>query len=81
MRSAPFTALAGAFLLSVVCARPVVACPNCKEAVAAQPADVAKMARGYNWSILLFLATPLALLSTGAFLVHRAARRGLLPEL
>ena len=57
------------------------ACPNCKEAVAAQPGEVASMAKGYNWSVLLMLAMPFTMLSTGAFVVVRAARRGTLPEL
>lgn len=57
------------------------ACPNCKEAVAAQPNEVAAMARGYNYSVLFMLAVPFTLMSTGAFFVRRAAKRGLLPEL
>lgn len=39
------------------------------------------MADGYNYSILLMMATPLALFGTGAFFVARAARRGALPPL
>jgi hypothetical protein len=57
------------------------ACPNCKEAVAAQPSEVAGMARGYNWSVLLMLAVPATLLGTGTLMVVRAARQGTLPEL
>jgi hypothetical protein len=57
------------------------ACPNCKEAVSLQPGESAAGAYAYNWSILLFLAVPFSLLGTGAFLVHRAAKRGRLPEL
>ena len=57
------------------------ACPNCKEAVAAQPADVAAAAQGYNWSILLMMSMPFTLLGTGAFLVARAVRRGTIPEM
>jgi hypothetical protein len=57
------------------------ACPNCKEAVAAQPSEVAGMARGYNWSVLLMLAVPFTLLGTGTLMVVRAAQRGALPEL
>jgi hypothetical protein len=57
------------------------ACPNCKEAVAAQPSEVANMARGYNWSVLLMLAVPFTLLGTGTLMVVRAARQGTLPEL
>ena len=56
---------------------PVAACPNCKEAVAAQPGEVAAMARGYNWSVLLMLSMPFTLLGTGAFVVVRAVAAGL----
>lgn len=62
-------------------AGPSPACPNCKEAVAAQPSELARMSSGYNWSVLLMLATPFTLLGTGAFAVVRAARRGALPEM
>jgi hypothetical protein len=59
---------------------PASACPNCKEAVASQPSDVANMANGYNYSVLFMLSMPLTLLGTGAFAVARAVRRGSLPE-
>jgi hypothetical protein len=57
------------------------ACPNCKEAVSAQPSEMAGMARGYNWSVLVMLAVPFTLLGTGTLMVVRASRRGTLPEL
>ena len=57
------------------------ACPNCKEAVSSQPADAEGMARGYNLSVLFMLAVPFSLLGAGSFVVTRAARRGILPEL
>ena len=56
------------------------ACPNCKEAVAAQPSEVASMARGYNYSVVFMVSMPFALLGTGAFFVARAVKRGALPE-
>jgi hypothetical protein len=59
----------------------VRACPNCREAVSAQPADVANMARGYNWSIMLMLAAPFSLFCTGALMVRRAVKLGQFPEL
>ena len=59
----------------------VRACPNCKEAVAAQPAEVAAMARGFNYSVLFMLAVPFSLFSTGAFVVARAVKRGTMPEM
>lgn len=57
------------------------ACPNCKEAVAAQPSEVASTARGYNWSVVLMLAVPFTMLGTGTLMVVCAAKRGALPEL
>jgi hypothetical protein len=57
------------------------ACPNCKEAVSAQPSEMAGMARGYNWSVLVMLAVPFTLLTTGTLMVVRAAKQGTLPEL
>jgi hypothetical protein len=59
----------------------VMACPNCKEAVSAQPSELAGMAQGYNWSVLFMLAVPFTLVSTGTLMVVRAAKRGALPEL
>jgi hypothetical protein len=60
---------------------PVEACPNCKEAVSAQPSELAGMARGYNWSVLFMIAVPFTMLGTGTLMVVRAAKRGVLPEL
>ena len=57
------------------------ACPNCKEAVAAQPNEVADMKNGYNWSVLFMLAMPFTLLGTGALIVARAVKQGSLPEM
>lgn len=59
----------------------VHACPNCKEAVAAQPADVARMANGYNWSVMFMIAVPFTMLGAGAFALHRAVKLGILPEM
>lgn len=74
------TAFLGLFL-GLALSAPVKACPNCKEAVAAQPSEVASMARGYNWSVMLMLAVPFSLFSTGTIMVTRAVKRGALPEL
>jgi uncharacterized paraquat-inducible protein A len=57
------------------------ACPNCKEAVALQPSEVANMKNGYNWSVLLMMAMPFTLLGTGMFMVARGVKRGTLPEM
>lgn len=58
-----------------------VACPNCKEALAAQPEDAARMARGYNWSILLMIGVPFSMLGVGAVAVRRAVKLGVLPDM
>lgn len=60
---------------------PALACPNCKEAVAAQPSEMAAMSQGYNWSVLFMLSMPFTLLGTGAFVVARAVKSGALPEM
>lgn len=57
------------------------ACPNCKEAVAAQPAEAAEMKNGYNYSVLFMLAMPFSILGIGSFMVVRAVKRGDLPEM
>lgn len=81
MRKSRLRQLVLALALSLVGAGPIMACPNCKEAVSAQPADVANMASGYNWSIMLMLAMPACLLGTGALMVRRAVKQGQFPEL
>ena len=81
MRPGSWRVLLAAAVLGLILAGNASACPNCKEAVSAQPAEVAKMAQGYNWSILLMLAMPAVLLGTGGFMVHRAVKRGVMPEL
>jgi hypothetical protein len=70
-----------AVVLALLPASSLSACPNCKEAVSAQPAEVASMASGYNWSILLMLVVPASLLGTGALMVRRAVKLGRLPEM
>jgi hypothetical protein len=78
-RTTPIMLLA--LFLALALPGTVTACPNCKEAVAAQPSEMAGMARGYNWSVLLMLAVPFTLLGTGTLMVVHASRRGTLPEL
>ncbi|WP_165247707.1 hypothetical protein [Paludisphaera soli] len=56
------------------------ACPNCKEALSAQPGEATRMADGFNWSILVMLGVPAGLLSVGGLAVRRAVRSGVLPE-
>ncbi len=57
------------------------ACPNCKEAVANQDDDAARLADGYSWSILVMMAMPFTLVGTGSFFIARAVKRGTLPEM
>ena len=73
----------GAFLaLGPLSGRPTSACPNCKEAVAAQdPEEAKRLSSGYYYSILLMIGMPVALFGTGALMVVRAVRRGGIPEM
>ncbi len=57
------------------------ACPNCKEAVSLQSGDAASQSDGYNWSVMFMLIVPFSMMGTGAFAIHRAVKRGSLPEL
>ena len=74
-------ALALCLLASPALSGRAAACPNCKEAVSAQPSEMAGIARGYNYSVLFMVSMPFMMLGTGAFMVARAAKRGALPEL
>jgi len=80
------------WLLALVAALSLVgkvsACPNCKEAIAAQDEVAGRefkettfMKNGYNWSVMFMMAMPFTLLGTGAFFVARAVKRGTLPEM
>jgi len=74
-------AIFGALLLTAMLATAAPACPNCKEAVAAQPGgEGQRLADGYAKSIYLMIGMPMLLLGTGAFVVARAVKRGSLPE-
>jgi hypothetical protein len=70
-----------AFLLGACSVSQVRACPNCKEAVNSSEAEVSNASMGYNWSIFLMLSVPFSMLSTGIFIVRRAVKRGVLPEM
>lgn len=59
----------------------VLACPNCKEAVAANQGEAQGMADGYNWSILFMLGVPASLLGAGGVAIRRAVKQGTFPEL
>jgi hypothetical protein len=75
------TVLAALCFISLV-QTPARACPNCKDAVAAQePAEAARLKNGYFYSILLMVSMPIVLTGAGAILLIRAVKRGALPEL
>jgi hypothetical protein len=77
------TGLLGTALALLVAAHTpgaAMACPNCKEAVSASTSEMASTSSGYNWSVLFMLAVPFSLFGTGAFMIRRAARKGMLPE-
>ncbi|HZW32972.1 MAG TPA: hypothetical protein VFF52_19810 [Isosphaeraceae bacterium] len=67
-------------LLVLAGGNPARACPNCKEAVSLGSGEVASLSNGYNWSVLFMLAVPFSMMGMGAFFVHRAVKRGSLPE-
>lgn len=81
MKKALFS-LGLAAALALAPSRPASACPNCKEAVAAQkPEEAQRLKSGYFYSILLMVSMPFAILGTGAFFIARAVKRGALPEM
>lgn len=57
------------------------ACPNCKDAVSLGAGDAVNQANGYNWSVLFMIAVPFSMMGTGALAIHRAVKRGALPEM
>jgi hypothetical protein len=79
-RTALFSSAVSALILFAGFHR-AMACPNCKEAVSLQGSEVANAASGYNWSVVFMLAVPFSMMGTGAFMVRRAVKRGLLPEM
>ena len=70
----------GAFVLGHGANR-VLACPNCKEAVSLDAGEVSQLSSGYNWSVVFMLVVPFSMMGTGAFMVHRAVRKGTFPEI
>jgi hypothetical protein len=60
---------------------PATACPGCKEALANQTGDAAKLKDGYYYSILFMIGMPFTLLGTGTFFLVRAVKKGSLPPL
>ena len=81
MRSLNRILTATTLVLALGSGLPASACPNCKEALASQTGEGAKLKDGYYYSILIMMGMPFALLGTGAFCVVRAVKKGILPEL
>ena len=73
--------IAVALMIMLACGPSATACPNCKEAVSLQSGEQASQADGYNWSVMFMLIVPFSMMGTGAFAIHRAVKRGSLPEL
>lgn len=81
IRGGGLAAVALWFWFAVPLVPTATACPNCKEAVSLQEGEAASQADGYNWSVMFMLVVPFSLMGTGAFAIHRAVKRGSLPEL
>ncbi len=79
-RTGQFT-VALAFLILFQIGPSATACPNCKEAVSLDAGEATNQADGYNWSVMFMLVVPFSMMGTGAFAIHRAVKRGSLPEL
>ncbi len=65
------TPIAAVLLSCAVLVQPVLACPFCREALGGQN----DMARGYFWSILLMLFTPLGILAGLGIYFYLLVRR------
>jgi hypothetical protein len=70
-----------ALALGLILGGDASACPNCKEAVDAQPHELGAMKNGYNYSVLFMMAMPFTLLGAGSLMIARAVKRGTLPEM
>ena len=72
-------AIGAAFALVALMGSMAVACPNCQNALAEDPAGNG-LARGFYWSILLMMSMPFALVAGFGGLmyleVRKAARQG-----
>jgi hypothetical protein len=68
-------------LIMLVGAGGARACPNCKEAVSLGDSEATNLSNGYNWSVIFMISVPFSLMGTGALAIHRAVKRGALPEL
>jgi hypothetical protein len=58
----------GTILVVLLCAAAVEACPNCKEALAANDPEQSGVVRGYFYSILFMMGMPFAFI--GCFSVY-----------
>jgi hypothetical protein len=64
-----------AVLLILVFAAAATACPNCKEALAANDPEQSGVVRGYFYSILLMMGTPFAILGCFSCYMYRQVLR------
>jgi hypothetical protein len=81
MQKTTLTTLALTLALLLSAGIDASACPNCKEAIAAQPEEAGRLREGYFYSIIGMVTMPFAMIGTGAFVVARAVKRGTLPPL
>ena len=51
------------------------ACPNCKEALAANSRDGSDLVRGYFYSILFMMGMPFTIVGAFSFSMYRAVKR------
>lgn len=81
IRRAAMLTIALALPMMLPFSRVAHACPNCKEAVSIGAGEATNLANGYNWSVLFMIAVPFSMMGTGALAIHRAVKRGSIPEL
>ena len=51
------------------------ACPGCKDAIAENDPEQARMVRGYFWSILFMMSMPFAIMGTFGTYIYLEVRR------
>jgi hypothetical protein len=64
-----------ALCITVVFAAVASACPNCKEALAANDPTHSGVVKGYFYSILFMMGTPFALIGGFSFYMYRQVQR------
>ena len=59
----------------LVLAASAEACPGCRDAIAANDPEQARMVKGYFWSILFMMSMPFAILGTFSTYIYLEVRR------